>query len=139
MLDSQHAAYVLATHRTDAEFIRARIGEHWLKPPTERAVQTRSATCAGSKAAWRDHDPLTLLGRRRFDGHAGWFEVGREDRGPLAAARRLDAAAREAGMTTHVVVRSGKHNFTFWSEAFRHALPWLTARLQGDGSLASAP
>ena len=93
----------------------------------------------GSKAAWHDHDPLTLLGRRRYDGHAGWFEVGRDDRGPLTAARRLDAAAREAGMTTHLVVRSGKHNFTFWSEAFRHALPWLTARLQGDGSLASAP
>jgi S-formylglutathione hydrolase FrmB len=93
----------------------------------------------GSRAAWHDHDPLTLLGRRRFDGHAAWFEVGRDDRGPLDAAHRLDVAAREAGMTTHLVVRSGKHNFTFWSEAFRHALPWLTAHLEGDGSLASAP
>ena len=93
----------------------------------------------GSKAAWRDHDPLTLLGRRRFDGHSGWFEVGRDDHGPLAAAHRLDAAARDAGMTTHLVVRGGRHNFTFWSDAFRHALPWLVTRLQGDGSVASAP
>src|SRR5437763_7991642 len=93
----------------------------------------------GSKAAWHDHDPLTLLGRSRFDGHAAWFEVGRNDRGPLTAARRLDAAAREAGMTTHLVVRSGRHNFTFWSDAFRHSLPWLVTRLQGDGLLASAP
>ncbi|HEV7534407.1 MAG TPA: alpha/beta hydrolase-fold protein, partial [Acidimicrobiia bacterium] len=91
----------------------------------------------GSKAASHDHDPYTLLGRHRFDGHAGWFEVGRGDRGPLVAARRLDAAARGAGMTTHLVVRSGKHNFTFWSDAFRHALPWLTSWLQGDRSLPS--
>ena len=91
----------------------------------------------GSKARWRDHDPLTLLGRRRYDGHAAWFEVGRNDRGPLAAARRLDAAAREAGMTTNLVVRSGKHNFTFWSDAFRHSLPWLVSWLHGERSITS--
>jgi S-formylglutathione hydrolase FrmB len=99
---------------------------------------------AGSKEAWRDHDPLTLLGRHRFDGHAAWFEVGAEDRGPLAAAKRLDAAATRAGMVTHLVIRPGKHNFTFWSESFRHALPWLAARLTGDeaptiSSVASGP
>jgi S-formylglutathione hydrolase FrmB len=93
----------------------------------------------GSKEAWRDHDPLTLLGRRRFDGHAAWFEVGANDRGPLAAAKRLDAAATKAGMTTHLVIRTGKHNFTFWSDAFRHALPWLTSRLTGVESAASGP
>jgi S-formylglutathione hydrolase FrmB len=92
----------------------------------------------GSKQAWRDHDPLTLLGRRRFDGHAGWFEVGRDDRGPLAAAKRLSSAASEAGMTTDLVVRPGKHNFTFWSEAFRHSLPWLVERLTGAQSVPSA-
>ena len=93
----------------------------------------------GSKEAWRDHDPLTLLGRRRFDGHGAWFEVGADDRGPLAAARRLDAAATRAGMTTHVVIRSGKHNFTFWSDAFRHSLPWLVARLSGVDSDGTTP
>ena len=35
-------------------------------------------------------------------------------------------------MTTHLVVRSGRHNFTFWSDSFRHALPWLVARLTGE-------
>ncbi len=99
---------------------------------------------AGSKEAWRDHDPLTLLSRRRFDGEGAWFEVGAEDRGPLAAAKRLDAAAARAGMTTHLVIRPGNHNFTFWSESFRHALPWLATRLTGDGtpalsSVASGP
>lgn len=87
---------------------------------------------AGSKEAWRDHDPATLFGRRRFDGHAAWFEVGAEDRGPLVAAKRLDAIATRAGMTTQLVIRSGRHNFTFWSESFRHALPWLASRLTGD-------
>jgi poly(3-hydroxybutyrate) depolymerase len=104
----------------------------------------RSATMrllfGGSKEAWRDHDPLTLLERRRFDGHAAWFEVGADDRGPLAAAKRLDAAATRAGMTTHLVIRSGKHNFTFWGDAFRHSLPWLASRLTGDlDSVASGP
>ncbi len=94
---------------------------------------------AGSKDAWRDHDPLTLLSRRRYDGHSAWFEVGADDRGPLAGARRLNAAAIEAGMTTRLVIRSGQHNFTFWSEAFRHALPWLASRFTGTESVASGP
>jgi S-formylglutathione hydrolase FrmB len=94
---------------------------------------------AGSKDAWRDHDPLTLLTRRRYDGLAAWFEVGANDRGPLAGAKRLEAAASAAGMTTHLVVRSGRHNFIFWSDAFRHALPWLVAHLAGDESVASGP
>jgi len=94
---------------------------------------------AGSKEAWRDHDPLTLLGRRRFDGHAAWFEVGADDRGPLAAAQRLDAAGTKAGMTTHLVIRSGRHNFTFWSNAFRHSLPWMASWLTGVDSVASGP
>jgi len=89
---------------------------------------------AGSKEAWREHDPLTLFSRRRFDNHGAWFEVGSDDRGPLAAAKRLDAAATRAGMATHLVIRPGRHNFTFWSESFRHALPWLAARLTGAGS-----
>jgi S-formylglutathione hydrolase FrmB len=98
----------------------------------------------GSKDAWRDHDPLTLLSRRRFDGHGAWFEVGADDRGPLVAAKRLDAAATRAGMATHLVIRPGQHNFTFWSESFRHALPWLAARLTGGespalSSVASGP
>jgi S-formylglutathione hydrolase FrmB len=103
------------------------------KPATMRLL------FAGSKEAWRDHDPLTLLTRHRYDGHGAWFEVGANDRGPLAGAKRLNAAAIEAGMTTHLVVRSGQHNFTFWSDAFRHALPWLASRFTGDQSVASGP
>jgi poly(3-hydroxybutyrate) depolymerase len=93
----------------------------------------------GSKEAWRDHDPLTLLSRNRYDGHSAWFEVGDDDRGPLAGARRLNAAAIEAGMTTRLVIRSGQHNFTFWSDSFRHALPWLASRFTGAESVASGP
>jgi S-formylglutathione hydrolase FrmB len=40
-------------------------------------------------------------------------------------------------MTTQLVVRSGKHNFTFWSDAFRHSLPWLVAWLHGERSITS--
>jgi hypothetical protein len=50
-------------------------------------------------------------------------------------------------MTAHVVMRDGRHNFTFWSNSFRHAFPWLAARLSGEpdppmpsgGSTVAAP
>jgi S-formylglutathione hydrolase FrmB len=101
----------------------------------------------GSVAAWRAHDPFTLLHERRYDGHAAWFEVGTDDRGPRLAAERLAPAATAAGMTAHVVIRDGRHNFTFWSNSFRHAFPWLAARLSGEsdpplpsvGSTVAAP
>jgi S-formylglutathione hydrolase FrmB len=86
----------------------------------------------GSKEAWRAHDPWSLLHQRRYDGHAAWFEVGTDDRGPRRAAERLAPAARAAGMTAHVFIRDGRHNFTFWSDSFRHALPWMAARLAGE-------
>ena len=42
-------------------------------------------------------------------------------------------------MTAHVVLRDGRHNFTFWSESFRHALPWLAGRLAGEADPPVAP
>jgi len=93
----------------------------------------------GSTAAWRAHDPLTILHEHRFDGHAAWFEVGTDDRGPRAAAERLTPAAVAAGMTAHLVVRDGRHNFTFWSNCFRHAFPWLAGRLAGEADPPTPP
>ena len=51
----------------------------------------------GSMDGWRDHDPYTLLGRRRFDGHAAYFEVGNGTWARWRAARRLAPAATAAG------------------------------------------
>jgi hypothetical protein len=42
-------------------------------------------------------------------------------------------------MAAHVVIRDGRHNFTFWSDSFRHAFPWLAARLTGEPEPAMPP
>ncbi|HYT37984.1 MAG TPA: hypothetical protein VEN99_00665, partial [Acidimicrobiia bacterium] len=56
-----------------------------------------------------------------------------------AAAERLTPAAVAAGMTAHLVVRDGRHNFTFWSNCFRHAFPWLAGRLAGEADPPTPP
>jgi S-formylglutathione hydrolase FrmB len=91
----------------------------------------------GSLPAARAHDPFTLLHQRRYDGHAAWFEVGTDDNGPRAAAERLTPAAIASGMTAHLVVRDGRHNFTFWSDCLRHSFPWIAARLAGEADPAT--
>lgn len=83
----------------------------------------------GSVAALRSHDPLTLLATARYPNTGAWFEVGAGDFDPLTAARRLATAAGTAGVETHLVVRPGGHNYSFWTVAFGDALPWLAHRL----------
>jgi S-formylglutathione hydrolase FrmB len=85
---------------------------------------------AGSEQEFVAHDPLTLLGARRFPGTGGWFEVGGADSDTAAAATHLAPAAREAGIETCLIVLDGLgHSFEAWSAAFRDSLPWMAARL----------
>src|SRR5204863_215934 len=78
----------------------------------------------GDGRAMAEHDPVVLLAHIHGSAPAAWFEVGTSDRGPLDAARRLATASRDAGADTCLVVRPGGHNFDFWRDSFRHALPW---------------
>ena len=100
-----------------------------LGPTLGTPASTISELFGGSRSVWQEHDPLTILSRRRFPQLSGWFEAGTGDPESLAAARRLEAAARAAGADTQLVVRDGIHNFTFWAAAFQDALPWLATRL----------
>lgn len=100
-----------------------------LAPTAGGEGQTVRDLFGGSDTARRDHQPLALLTGRCYQGLAGWFEVGSDDHGPLAAARTLVPAAEAAGVDTQLTVRSGQHNYAFWSAAFDHALPWLAGRL----------
>ena len=95
---------------------------------TTRA-QTIDTLFGGSEAEFADHDPIRLLQRGRFDGVAGWFEVGNQDTQPLQAAHQLQPAARRAGIATCIVVRPGGHDFTIWSQALEDSFPWLAWRL----------
>ncbi len=95
---------------------------------TSRA-QTVDTLFGGSVAAFDAHDPLLLLGKGRFDGMAGWFEVGDDDAQPLAAALALQPAASKAGIATCLLVRPGGHDFDLWSQALVDSFPWLAWRL----------
>ena len=83
----------------------------------------------GSEGRFAAHDPAQILRTGRFDGLAGWFEVGDQDADPLDAARSLQPAARKAGIATCVLVRSGGHDFDLWSQALGDSFPWLSWRL----------
>jgi hypothetical protein len=100
-----------------------------LTPQVGSPGRTLPVLFGGSITAQRSHDPLTLLTSTRYPGTGGWFEAGEQDPGPLTAARTLAAAARNAGIETHLLLRPGGHNFGFWSGAFHDALPWLADRL----------
>jgi S-formylglutathione hydrolase FrmB len=91
--------------------------------------QTIDDLFGGSRAAYLDHNPLTLLSRHRYPATAGWFEVGRDDTQPLAELRRLQPAAQAAGIATCELIRPGGHDFGLWSQALTDSLPWLSWRL----------
>jgi S-formylglutathione hydrolase FrmB len=83
----------------------------------------------GNRDAWLSHQPLHLLDHQSYPGLAGWFESGTRDRSALTAARRLAPLVAAAGGQTCALERDGLHNFTFWHDGLRNALPWIVARL----------
>jgi enterochelin esterase-like enzyme len=91
--------------------------------------QTISIIYGGSKADYEAHNPVHLLTTMRFPGVAGWFTAGQSDPQPLAAAMQLSALAEKAGLQVCVTTPPGEHSFTFWAQAFKDSLPWLSWRL----------
>jgi S-formylglutathione hydrolase FrmB len=84
----------------------------------------------GSVAAYQAHDPLHLLATNTYPGMAGWYEVGTDDGGPLAAQHQLVPLARSAGIEVHEVeVPGAGHTFSFFAQAFADSLPFLCSRL----------
>ena len=82
------------------------------------------------------YDPLALAARRRFVGLAGWFESGTGDATAHEAVSTIVPQLDAAGADVCVIERTGQHNFLFWRDAFRHALPWVAAR---TGLTTTAP
>jgi S-formylglutathione hydrolase FrmB len=104
-----------------------------LTSPTLLDVVDRAATIRvlfdGSVSEYDAHDPLHLLRIGRYPDTGGWFDVGLSDLEPLEAQRTLVPLVRSAGISTCATERPGGHDYDFWSEAFRRALPWLSSRL----------
>lgn len=100
-----------------------------LHPSLGTPAQTIAQGFGGDAAAYAANDPLTLLGRGRYDGVAGIFSAGRDDHDFLAAAERLQAAARASGMATELRTYPGGHAWTVWSMALADQAGWLGSRL----------
>lgn len=92
-------------------------------------AETVNTLFGGSEEHFAAHDPAQLLRTGRFDGMAGWFEVGDQDTEPLEAAHDLQPAALRAGIATCILVRPGGHDFDLWSQALVDSFPWLSWRL----------
>jgi len=91
--------------------------------------QTIAQLYSGSRAAYEAHNPIALLTGMRYPNSAGWFTAGQGDPQPLAAMKQLAALARKTGMQVCLTTPPGDHSFTFWAQAFRDSLPWLSWRL----------
>jgi len=108
-----------------------------LAPSLSGRADTLTRLFGGSPLTQRAYDPLTLLARQRFPGVAVWFEAGAADLRAGLATRSLAAAARTAGIDTHLGTERGGHAFAFWNRAFNDALPWLAGHM-GLGVLPPA-
>jgi S-formylglutathione hydrolase FrmB len=94
------------------------------------AQQTIATLYGGSKANYDAHSPSFLLTSKRFPGLAGWFTAGQSDPGALAPARQLADLAQKAGFEqVCLTTPPGTHSFTFWAQAFKDSLPWLSWHL----------
>ncbi|MGO8870755.1 MAG: alpha/beta hydrolase [Acidimicrobiales bacterium] len=93
------------------------------------AQQTTQVLYGGSTTNYEAHDPVYLLRTGKYPGLAGWFTAGTEDPQPLAAAQQLTDLAGRTGMQVCLSTPPGDHSFTFWAQAFRLSLPWLSWRL----------
>ncbi|MEO6882293.1 MAG: alpha/beta hydrolase-fold protein [Mycobacteriaceae bacterium] len=99
------------------------------EPTLGGASRTLSAAFGGSARAFTRVNPLDVLERKRFPATAGMIVVGRDDGPFLPQARRVAAAAREAGMTIRYLEVPGGHGWSVWANALPLAMPFLGQRV----------
>jgi enterochelin esterase-like enzyme len=92
--------------------------------------QTIASLFGGSRHSYDANDPLFLIQHGHYNGMAGWYEVGAQDSEALSDIKTLLPLSVKAGIETCSAEPSGGHDFTFWSQAFRDSLPWLSWRLK---------
>lgn len=83
----------------------------------------------GDRTAYEANDPLTLLVQRRYEGVAGVFSAGDDDTEIAPGLRRVEAAARAAGMQTEFRTYPGQHSWSVWAVAMADQVTWLGDRL----------
>jgi S-formylglutathione hydrolase FrmB len=106
---------------------------------SDNQQQTIQTLFGGSQASYNAHNPPYILTHQRFTGLAGWFEVGAQDSESLQAGHTLQALAMNAGIETCITTPPGGHSFTFWAQAFKDSLPWLSWKLKLTPEPQSVP
>jgi S-formylglutathione hydrolase FrmB len=107
---------------------------------TVEPEQTTKVLFGGSTSAYDAHDPLWIMAHATFPHLSGWFEVGTQDSGPLAAQRTLVPLAQTAQIATCAAEIPGDgHSFDLWSKAFADSLPWLSHLLGLTPAPATEP
>jgi S-formylglutathione hydrolase FrmB len=107
---------------------------------TVEPEQTTKVLFGGSTSAYDAHDPLWIMAHTTFPKLSGWFEVGTQDSGPLAAQRTLIPLAQSAQIATCAAEIPGDgHSFDLWSKAFADSLPWMSHLLGLTPAAATEP
>ncbi len=107
-----------------------------LKPTLGDSQRTLTELFGGSLAAQEAHDPLRIMASRHYTGVSAWFAGGTEDPKAMTAARRLSAAAQQAGISQHELTLTGGHSWQFAATAFAQILPQLCIDLRCGGTPA---
>jgi S-formylglutathione hydrolase FrmB len=92
-------------------------------------ARTVQAAFGGDEAEFAAVNPLQVLASRRFPNTAAYLVAGRDDTMYLAAAQRVFAVSRDAGMAVELHVLPGGHTWQVWGPGLEDALPWLATRL----------
>ncbi len=97
----------------------------------------------GSMTSYDAHNPPNILSTQKFPGMSGWFEVGQQDAGPLAAQTLVVPLAKLAGINVCAQEIPGEHSWSFAMQAFQNSFAWLVAHVgltttpPADGSCPS--
>ncbi|AEV87651.1 hypothetical protein ACWT_6639 [Actinoplanes sp. SE50] len=104
------------------------------EPTLGAHVTTVQRVFGGDNAAFTRINPLDIMKRTRFPTTAAFLAAGNDDHRYLPQQQDVRAACQAAGMQVEWLQIPGKHNITFWREAFRQALPWIST----NGQLAES-
>ncbi len=107
-----------------------------IAPNSGTKDETVSRLFGGNAAAYASFDPTTVITRHGpYSGIAGWFAINSEAAAAQSsAANSLCALGNANGITCAVVAGPGKHDWSFASQAFATALPWMAGQLGTPGA-----
>lgn len=99
------------------------------EPTLGDRARTVGAAFGGDERTFERVNPLTLLRTRSFHGSGAAVVVGISDHDARGDASRVVAAARAAGMDSHLTELPGAHDWRLFSAGLAHELPFVARRM----------